>query len=209
MGLSQALSSALAGVNTTQQSLSVIAGNVANSNTPGYVEETANQVAVADQRPARRGGRSRRHQPRSQYAAAGPAVDRNLRQLVCRYELADLSAAAADLRYSRNIDVVRRDLQQFHHCFAGAVEQPRLRVAAERGDRRRASADAKSQLDDVDHPAVAHAGGAGHLDRRADRPTPPCSRSRRSTSSSRRQRRQCDGLARGSARPGHHPARRS
>lgn len=47
MGLSQALSSALAGVNTTQQSLSVIAGNVANSNTPGYVEETASQTAVA------------------------------------------------------------------------------------------------------------------------------------------------------------------
>ena len=47
MGLSQALSSALAGVNTTQQSLSVIAGNVANANTPGYVEESASQVALA------------------------------------------------------------------------------------------------------------------------------------------------------------------
>ncbi len=47
MGLSQALSSALAGVNTTQQSLSVIAGNVANANTPGYVEETASQATVA------------------------------------------------------------------------------------------------------------------------------------------------------------------
>jgi flagellar hook-associated protein 1 len=46
MGLSQALSSALAGVNTTQQSLSVIAGNVANANTPGYVDESANQVEV-------------------------------------------------------------------------------------------------------------------------------------------------------------------
>jgi flagellar hook-associated protein 1 len=44
MGLSQALSAALAGVNTTQQSLSVIAGNVANANTPGYIDETANQV---------------------------------------------------------------------------------------------------------------------------------------------------------------------
>src|ERR1700691_2383036 len=44
MGLSQALSSALAGVNATQQGLSVIAGNVANSNTPGYVEESVNQV---------------------------------------------------------------------------------------------------------------------------------------------------------------------
>jgi flagellar hook-associated protein 1 len=47
MGLSQALSSALAGVNTTQKSLSVIAGNVANANTPGYVEETSSQVALA------------------------------------------------------------------------------------------------------------------------------------------------------------------
>jgi flagellar hook-associated protein 1 len=47
MGLSQALSAALAGVNTTQQSLSVISGNVANANTPGYVTETANQVEVS------------------------------------------------------------------------------------------------------------------------------------------------------------------
>ena len=47
MGLSQALSAALAGVNTTQKSLAVIAGNVANANTPGYVEESANQIEVA------------------------------------------------------------------------------------------------------------------------------------------------------------------
>jgi flagellar hook-associated protein 1 len=47
MGLSQALSAALAGVNTTQKSLSVIAGNVANANTPGYVDESADQTAVA------------------------------------------------------------------------------------------------------------------------------------------------------------------
>jgi flagellar hook-associated protein 1 len=44
MSLSQALSSALAGVNITQQSLSVIAGNVANANTPGYVNESLTQV---------------------------------------------------------------------------------------------------------------------------------------------------------------------
>jgi flagellar hook-associated protein 1 len=47
MGLSQALSSALSGVNSTQQSLSVIAGNVANANTPGYIEENTNQVEVS------------------------------------------------------------------------------------------------------------------------------------------------------------------
>ncbi len=46
MGITQALSAALAGVNMTQQGLSVIAGNVANANTPGYVDESVNQVEV-------------------------------------------------------------------------------------------------------------------------------------------------------------------
>ena len=46
MGLSQALSAALAGVNVTQQSLSVIAGNVANADTPGYVTESVSQSDV-------------------------------------------------------------------------------------------------------------------------------------------------------------------
>jgi flagellar hook-associated protein 1 len=44
MGLSQALSAALSGVNATQQSISVIAGNVANADTPGYVNETLNET---------------------------------------------------------------------------------------------------------------------------------------------------------------------
>ena len=47
MSLSQALSVALAGIQVTQQGLSVIAGNVANANTPGYVDETVTPVEVA------------------------------------------------------------------------------------------------------------------------------------------------------------------
>jgi flagellar hook-associated protein 1 len=47
MSLSQALSAALAGVRVTQQGLSVIAGNVANANTPGYVAETLTQTELA------------------------------------------------------------------------------------------------------------------------------------------------------------------
>ncbi len=46
MSVTQALAAALAGVNATQQGLSVIAGNVANANTPGYVEESVDQVEV-------------------------------------------------------------------------------------------------------------------------------------------------------------------
>ncbi len=44
MSINQAMSAALAGVNNTQQALSVVAGNVANANTTGYVEESVNQV---------------------------------------------------------------------------------------------------------------------------------------------------------------------
>ncbi len=47
MSLSQALSAALAGVQVTQQGLSVIAGNVANANTTGYVDETVSPVEFA------------------------------------------------------------------------------------------------------------------------------------------------------------------
>jgi flagellar hook-associated protein 1 len=47
MGLSQALSSALAGVSVTQQAISVISGNVANANTAGYVEEAVKQIELS------------------------------------------------------------------------------------------------------------------------------------------------------------------
>jgi flagellar hook-associated protein 1 FlgK len=47
MSVNQALSAALAGVDVTQQSLAVIAGNVANANTPGYVDESLNQSETA------------------------------------------------------------------------------------------------------------------------------------------------------------------
>src|SRR5215469_3752235 len=47
MNLSDALTTALAGLRVTQASLSVTAGNVANANTPGYIEETSDQVETA------------------------------------------------------------------------------------------------------------------------------------------------------------------
>jgi flagellar hook-associated protein 1 FlgK len=47
MGLGQALTSAVSGLRVTQSSLSLIASNVANAETPGYVKKTATQVAAA------------------------------------------------------------------------------------------------------------------------------------------------------------------
>jgi flagellar hook-associated protein 1 len=45
MSLTDALSSALSGLNAAQTGLSLVAGNVANANTPGYVRKTATLVS--------------------------------------------------------------------------------------------------------------------------------------------------------------------
>ena len=47
MSLSQVLNTAAAGLKTTQAALSVVAANVANAETPGYVRKTLDQVTTA------------------------------------------------------------------------------------------------------------------------------------------------------------------
>jgi flagellar hook-associated protein 1 FlgK len=47
MGLTQALATSLAGLNATQASLGVVAGNVANAQTAGYIAQSVTQVATA------------------------------------------------------------------------------------------------------------------------------------------------------------------
>jgi flagellar hook-associated protein 1 FlgK len=47
MSLTQALNTALAGINATQANLQVISGNIANANTPGYIDKSFNQVEIA------------------------------------------------------------------------------------------------------------------------------------------------------------------
>lgn len=47
MSLSQALVSAMSGLKVNQQSLALVAANVANADTPGYIRKTVNQVAIA------------------------------------------------------------------------------------------------------------------------------------------------------------------
>lgn len=47
MGLGSALTSAVSGLRVTQSGLSLVAANIANAETPGYVKKTATQVAAA------------------------------------------------------------------------------------------------------------------------------------------------------------------
>lgn len=47
MGLSQALSTAMAGLRANQAALALVSSNVANAETPGYVRKTTNQIQTA------------------------------------------------------------------------------------------------------------------------------------------------------------------
>ena len=47
MGLSSALAIAMSGLRANQASLSIVSGNIANAQTPGYVTQTANQIEIA------------------------------------------------------------------------------------------------------------------------------------------------------------------
>jgi flagellar hook-associated protein 1 FlgK len=46
MSLTQALNTAMAGLNVTQTSLGLVAANVANAQTPGYVTKIADQITT-------------------------------------------------------------------------------------------------------------------------------------------------------------------
>src|SRR5690242_3321782 len=48
MGLSQVLTAAASGLHATQAGLSIVAGNVANANTPGYVRKSITQISTSD-----------------------------------------------------------------------------------------------------------------------------------------------------------------
>ena len=47
MGLSSSLATAMAGIRANQAALSIISSNVANTNTPGYVDQNPNQIEIA------------------------------------------------------------------------------------------------------------------------------------------------------------------
>jgi flagellar hook-associated protein 1 len=47
MGLSSALATAMSGLSANQAALSIVSGNIANAQTPGYVTQTPNQIELA------------------------------------------------------------------------------------------------------------------------------------------------------------------
>ena len=120
MSLSQSLSAAMSGLRATQTSLSIVAANVANADTPGYVRKTPTQVTTRDRRDGNFGSASPASIASSTSTSSGSCRPR------------PSGGAYADLRadfYDRlqriygepGSDTRARDrLQQLHHGVAGA-----------------------------------------------------------------------------------------
>ena len=164
MGLTQTLATSLSGLTATQTGLSIVAGNVANADTPGYVRKTLVQVPIG-----------------SGDAGIGvrvSAIQRTLDQYVQKQLRVENSGASyADLRaqfYSRLQSVygdpgsdssLEIGLQRFHQCVAGAVGEPGRQRGAQRGHQRGAAAGAKSQRHERRHPGAARRGRVRHFRR--------------------------------------------
>ncbi len=154
MSLTQALATSTAGLRTTQAALALIASNVANAETPGYVRKTLTQQttsAGANGVSVRVGDIKREL---DQY------IQRQLRVETAggsyaRYARAILFAAAAGLRHARLRFCARDDLQQIHRCRAGADDQPGFGGGAQRGAERGAGSGAAAQRHDDRHPVAA------------------------------------------------------
>ena len=207
MSVNQALSAALAGVNATQQALSVVAGNVANANTTGYVEEGVNQVETAVDGQTGTSvdisGINRNLNTLLQSQLRTETSGRRLRG----YGRAALSTTPADLRHAGIVIFLRRYLQQLHECAANAVDQSELVFGAERGHQRRASSGAKSKFDDRQRPTAARPSRSWHSERGTNRQHRDTADRPNQSAACSGAARQFHGDARGPARPGHYAAR--
>ena len=159
MGLSSALATALAGLRTNQAALSIISSNVANAQTPGYVEQSPNQVEVAsgtDGSTVQMTGVNRQldtfiqNQLRTETSGSGYAN-----------QMANILGQLQSV-YSRRRGHAGNDAEQFHHRAAVALDQSRQPVVAERGAVGGAVSCRAAELDDARHPAAAHQCRSGH-----------------------------------------------
>ena len=195
MSLTQALATSLSGLTATQTSLSVVAGNVANAQTPGYIAQSAVQVATV----VRRRGRRRQHcvdQPPARPIRSAAIAFRKFRRGLRRPEGQFLSAASANLRSARVQHIARFGIQQLHLCGAGIVDVAQFVGGAKPDDRRRASFGAAAQQCDEQHPNAAQPGRPGHRGRcSAGQQRPAADREHQSAASGQQLDRQHGGFA--------------
>ena len=182
MSLTQALATSLSGLTATQTNLSVVAGNVANAQTPGYIALSAVQVATVGGNGGAGVNIASINRLLDQFVQQAIAL-RKFRRGLRRPEGQFLSAASANLRSARFQYVARLGLQQLHLGDTGLVDVAKFVGGAKPDDRRCASSWRSSST--MRRTASKRCAARPTRASRAmfSRPTTPCSRSRASISS--------------------------
>ena len=161
MGLSSALATAMSGLRANQAALSITSSNIANAQTPGYVNQSVNQVEVADRR--------------RRLSVQVTGVNRQL-DLYVQSQLRTETSGGAYADQMSNIlgqlqnvygtpggaGTLETALQQLHHGVAGALDQSGQPVGADRGAVGGAIAGAAAEHDDAGHPVAAHQRQSGY-----------------------------------------------
>ena len=129
MSLTQALNTAMAGLQVTQSGLSVVAGNVANVQTPDYVRKTLEQIETANGREHQRsrGG----DQPPAQRVRPDAVADGNLGRRLRRYAFAAVRSATERLWRAGLVDRHRSRCSTISPPPCRACWPRRLRASAQ------------------------------------------------------------------------------
>ncbi len=154
MGLSQALAAAVSGLRANQTGLALVASNVANAGTAGYVRKTISPVAISSNGAG--------------ISVQTGNVQRQLDQYVQRQLRAETAGASyADLRsqfYDRLQSIfgvpgsdnsLEAGFNSFVSAAAGADDQSRRSIGAERRSHRSSVAEPAAQRHDHEHSGPA------------------------------------------------------
>ena len=203
MGLTQALATSLSGLQATQAGLSVVAGNVANAQTAGYVAKSVTQSEVpapATTATACACRRSTACSTRSFNSNCGRKAPAAPTPTSTPISISNLQQVYGQPGSSTTLNSV---FQRFHQRRAGAVHQPQFLRGAKPDHQRRAGSGAATQQRDAPVSSRCALRPTRASPTTCSRPTMPCSRSRTSISNSRAaaQPTTPDGHARGPARP--------
>src|SRR6202035_89495 len=111
MSLGSALATAMSGLSANQAALSIVSSNIANAQTPGYVTQNVNQVALSS------GSFDTGVQVTGVSRELDLYVQNQLRTETSGGAYADQTSNILGQRHPRN------GVQQFHNGVAGAIDQ--------------------------------------------------------------------------------------
>ena len=178
MSLSQVLSTSMSGLRAAQTGMSLVASNVANAQTPGYIKKSVVQSTTGA------GGTGAGVRVEAINRELDVYIQRQLRTETAGGAYAETRAHVLPATPAGSTACPDRpaSLESVYNSsnsrLQGAGDQSRFGCRPKHRHRRRPGSGAAAQRHDARHPAPARRCGAHAVRRGADAPTTRCSRSR-------------------------------